>query len=179
MPTFDVQAFLRSTGAARRLVEYRRGEAVYSQGDTCGHVMYIHKGGVRLSVHSKTGRDAVVGLLGPTDFFGEGCLAGQPIRTGTATAVTPSTILLVERHKMVELLHRQRALSDRFIAHMLARSISIEQDLIDQVFDSIDKRLARTLLLLARYGEQGKPRPAIPRLPQTPWPPSWARRVRE
>ena len=128
--------------------------------------MYIQKGGVRLSVRSKTGREAVVAMLGPADFFGEGCLAGQPIRMGSATAITASTILMVDKRKMVGLLHRQRAMSDRFIAHMLARNISIEQDLIGQVFNSVDKRLARTLLLQARYGQQDKPQRVIPKIPQ-------------
>jgi CRP/FNR family transcriptional regulator, cyclic AMP receptor protein len=164
MPAFDAQAFLRSAGIARTIVEYQRGEAVFSQGDACQHVMYIQKGGVKLSVRSETGRDAVVALLGPADFFGEGCLAGQPIRMGSATAITPSTILLIAKRRMVELLHRQRAMSDRFIAHMLARNISIEQDLIDQVFNTVDQRLARALLLLARYGQQGKPRRVIEKI---------------
>jgi CRP-like cAMP-binding protein len=163
---FDAQAFLRSPGIARNIVEYRRGEAIFSQGDTCNHVMYIQKGGVKLSVRSKTGREAVVAVLGPADFFGEGCLTGQPIRMGNATAITRSTILLVDKRKMVGLLHRQRAMSDRFITHMLARNISIEQDLIDQVFSSVDKRLARALLLLARYGQQDRPQRAIPKISQ-------------
>jgi CRP-like cAMP-binding protein len=164
MPAFDAQAFLRSVGHARTIVEFQRGEAVFSQGDPCRHVMYIQKGGVKLSVRSQTGRDAVVALLGPADFFGEGCLAGQPIRMGSATAITPSTILLINKRRMVELLHRQRAMSDRFIAHMLARKISIEQDLIDQVFNTVDQRLARALLLLARYGQPGRPRRAIAKI---------------
>ena len=116
MPAFSAQAFLRSVGIARRVAEYRRGETVFSQGDACEHVMYIQKGGVRLSVRSKAGREAVVATLGSGDFFGEACLAGQPIRTGSATAITPSTILLVDKHKMVRPLHRQHAMSDRFIA---------------------------------------------------------------
>ena len=128
--------------------------------------MYIQKGGVKLSVRSKTGREAVVAMLGPADFFGEGCLAGQSIRMGSATAITASTILLVDKRKMVGLLHRQRAMSDRFIAHMLARNIRIEEDLIDQLFNSSEKRLARTLLLLARYGKHDKPIRAVPRLSQ-------------
>ena len=119
--------------------------------------MYIQTGGVKLSVLSKTGREAVVAMLGPGDFFGEGCLAGQPLRMGSATAITPSAILLVGKDKMVRLLHKQHAMSDRFISHMLSRNIRIEEDLIDQLFNSSEKRLARTLLLLARYGKQDKP----------------------
>jgi CRP-like cAMP-binding protein len=128
--------------------------------------MYIQTGGVKLSVLSKTGREAVVAMLGPGDFFGEGCLAGQPIRMGSATAITPTTIRRVGKAKMIGLLHRQHAMSDRFITHMLARNIRIEEDLIDQLFNSSEKRLARTLLLLARYGKQDKPARAVPRISQ-------------
>jgi CRP/FNR family transcriptional regulator, cyclic AMP receptor protein len=150
---FNAQAFLESSGVARKVVEYRRNEVVFSQGDACESVLYIQKGGVKLSVLSKTGREAVVAMLGPGDFFGEGCLAGQPVRMGSATANMDSTILVVDKEAMVSLLHRQHALSDRFIAHMLARNIRIEEDLVDQLFNSSAKRLARTLLLLARYGK--------------------------
>ena len=115
---------------------------------------------------SKTGREAVVAMLGPGDFFGEGCLAGQPVRMGSATAITPSAILLVGKEQMVRLLHKQHAMSDRFIAHMLARNIRIEEDLIDQLFNSSEKRLARTLLLLARYGKQDKPARMVPKISQ-------------
>jgi CRP-like cAMP-binding protein len=165
MPAFDVQALLRSAGIART-VEYRRGEVVFSQGDASRHVMYIQAGGVKLSVRSKTGREAVVAMLGPADFFGEGCLAGQPIRTGSATAITPSTILLVDKHKMVRLLHRQHAMADRFIAHLLARNLRVEEDLLDQLFNSTEKRLARVLLLAARYGHRDEPQRVIPKISQ-------------
>ncbi|MCU1381584.1 MAG: crp 3 [Acidobacteria bacterium] len=152
-PLFDVQTFLDSEGVARKAVEFGRGEVIYTQGDACETVMYIRTGGVKLSVLSKTGREAVVAMLRPGDFFGEGCLAGQPVRMGSATSVTSSTILFVKKQSMVQLLHRQRALSDRFISHMLARNIRIEEDLVDQLFNSSEKRLARSLLLLARYGK--------------------------
>jgi CRP-like cAMP-binding protein len=135
---------------------------VFSQGDACDHVFYIQSGGVKLSVLSKNGREAVVAMLGPGDFFGEGCLAGQPVRMGSATAITPSLIMLVGKQKMVRLLHKQHEMSDRFISHMLSRNIRIEEDLIDQLFNSSEKRLARTLLLLARYGKQDKPARAVP-----------------
>ncbi len=121
---------------------------------------------MKLSVLSKTGREAVVAMLGRGEFFGEGCLAGQPIRMGTATSTTDSIILLVDKDHMVRLLHKQHALSDRFIAHMLARNIRIEEDLIDQLFNSSEKRLARTLLLLARYGKDDKPVRAVPPISQ-------------
>ena len=162
---FNAQAFLDLSGIAKTIVKYRRGESIFTQGDVCEHVMYIQAGGVKLSVVSKTGREAVVAMLGPGEFFGEGCLAGQPRRVGNATAITPSVILLIDKEKMLQLLHRQHALSDRFIAHMLARNIRIEQDLIDQLFNSIEKRLAGTLLLLARYGKRDKPVRVVPRIP--------------
>jgi CRP/FNR family transcriptional regulator, cyclic AMP receptor protein len=165
-PQFDAQAFLGSAGVAKTIAQYVRDEAAFTQGDVCEHVMYIQSGGVKLSVLSKAGREAVVAMLGPGDFFGEGCLAGQPRRIGSATAITPSTILLVEKEKMVGLLHEQHAMSDRFISHMLARNIRIEEDLIDQLFNSSEKRLARTLLLLARYGKQDKPARMVPRISQ-------------
>jgi CRP/FNR family cyclic AMP-dependent transcriptional regulator len=164
--TFNIQAFLDSAGIARRIVEYGRAEVIFTQGEPCETVMYIQKGGVKLSVRSKTGREAVVAMLGPGDFFGEGCLAGQSVRMGTATAIAGSTILVVDKDQMVRLLHRQHALSDRFIAHMLSRNIRIEEDLIDQLFNSSEKRLARALLLLARYGKQDKPVRAVPKISQ-------------
>ncbi|HUE86445.1 MAG TPA: Crp/Fnr family transcriptional regulator, partial [Vicinamibacterales bacterium] len=141
--TFNAQAFLDSAGVARRIVEYRRADVIYSQGDPCESVLYIQKGGVRISVLSKTGREAVVAILGAGDFFGEGGLAGQPVRIGSATASTSTTILLVDQHEMVRLLHQQHAMSDRFIAHLLARIIRVEEDLVDQLFSSSEKRLAR------------------------------------
>jgi CRP/FNR family cyclic AMP-dependent transcriptional regulator len=165
-PPFNAQAFLKSAGVAKTIVEYGRGESVFTQGDTCDHVLYIQSGGVKLSVLSKTGREAVVAMLGPGDFFGEGCLAGQPVRMGSAAAITPSVILLINKDKMIRLLHRQHAMSDRFIAHMLARNIRIEEDLIDQLFNSSERRLARTLLLLARYGKHDKPVRAVPPISQ-------------
>ena len=151
---------------ARQIVSFRRADVIYTQGDPCESVMYIQTGSVKLSVLSKTGREAVVAILGPGDFFGEGCLAGQPVRMGSATAVTASTVLFVDKEAMVGLLHKQHALSDRFIAHMLARNIRIEEDLVDQLFNSSEKRLARTLLLLARYGKHDKPARDVPPVSQ-------------
>jgi CRP/FNR family transcriptional regulator, cyclic AMP receptor protein len=163
---FNAQAYLDSAGISKTVVEYGRNEAIFSQGDASDHVLYIRSGGVKLSVLSKSGREAVVAMLGPGDFFGEGCLAGQPIRMGSASAITPSLILRLAKDKMVRLLHKQSAMSDRFITHMLARNIRIEEDLIDQLFNSSEKRLARTLLLLARYGKHDKPVRAIPPVSQ-------------
>jgi CRP/FNR family transcriptional regulator, cyclic AMP receptor protein len=163
---FNAQAFLDSAGIARRIVEYRRADIIFTQGDPCEHVYYIQTGGVKLSVLSKAGREAVVGMLGPGEFFGEGCLAGQSVRVGSATATTDSAVLLVDKDQMVGLLHKQHGLSDRFIAHMLARNIRIEEDLVDQLFNSSEKRLARTLLLLARYGKHDTPVRAVPTISQ-------------
>ena len=165
-PDFNVQAFLDSAGLAKTIIQYGRDEVIFTQGDACEHVLYVQSGGVKLSVLSKRGKEAVVAMLGPGDFFGEGCLAGQPVRMGSATAMTPSAILRVEKAQMVKLLQRQHEMSDRFIAHMLTRNIRIEEDLIDQLFNSSEKRLARTLLLLARYGEPEATHRALPRVSQ-------------
>jgi len=163
---FDVQGFLESSGINRKIVEYRRAAVIFTQGDPCEHVLYLQKGGVKLSVLSKAGREAVVAMLGPGDFFGEGGLAGQPVRMGTATASIGSTILSVDQDEMVRLLHEQHAMSDRFIVHLLARTIRIEEDLVDQLFSSSEKRLARKLLLLAQYGEHDKSERAVPAISQ-------------
>ena len=163
---FNAQVFLASAGVSRRIVEYPRGTSIFTQGDPCDHVLYIQQGTVQLSVLSQSGREAVVAMLSAGDFFGEGCLAGQPVRMGTAKATTDSVILLVDKRRMIALLHKQRGMSDRFIAHMLARNIQIEEDLIDQLFNSSEKRLARTLLLLARYGKHDKPARAVPLISQ-------------
>jgi CRP/FNR family cyclic AMP-dependent transcriptional regulator len=165
-PAFNAQAFLDSVLVAKTVVKYARGESIFAQGDACKHVLYIQAGGVKLSVLSKAGKEAVVAMLGPGDFFGEGCLAGQKFRMGSATAIVPSAILFVDKAKMIELLHKQHDMSDRFISHMLSRNIRIEEDLIDQLFNSAEKRLARTLLLLARYGKQNKPVRDVPPISQ-------------
>jgi len=165
-PAFNAQAFLDSALVAKSVTRYSRGESIFAQGEPCLHVMYIQSGGVKLSVVSKNGKEAVVAMLGPGDFFGEGCLAGQKFRMGSAEAITPSAILFVDKAKMVALLHQQHGMSDRFISHMLTRNIRIEEDLIDQLFNSAEKRLARTLLLLARYGKQEKPIRAVPPISQ-------------
>ena len=163
---FNAQAFLASAGVARAIVAYPRGENVFTQGDACSHVYYIQAGSIKLSVQSKVGKEAVVAVLGPGAFFGEGCLAGQSIRMSSATAITPTTVLEVEKKEMLRLLHKQHGMSDRFITHMLARNIRIEEDLVDQLFNSSEKRLARTLLLLARYGKHDKPVRPVPPISQ-------------
>ena len=165
-PAFDPQVFLDSAGLARKVVEFRKKETIFSQGDSANNVLYIQTGGVRLSVINDAGKEAVVAILAPGDFFGEGCLAGQPIRIGTATAVTPTTALVIEKKEMIRVLHSEHVFSDRFITYMLSRNIRIEEDLVDQLFNSSEKRLARTLLLLARYGREDKPQTLLPKIPQ-------------
>lgn len=163
---FDPETFLASAGIERMIGDYKKGDPVFSQGDACRHVFYIQKGGVKLSVVSETGQEAIVAMLSPGDFFGEGCLAGQTIRMGSATATMASAILSVKKEAMERLLHEEHAFSDRFIRHMLARNIRIEEDLIDQLFNSSEKRLARALLLLARYGKQDKRQRVVPKISQ-------------
>ena len=163
---FNAQKFLDSSGVKRNIVKYPSRQEIFSQGDPATDVLYIQDGAVRLSVLSKTGREAVIALLGAGDFFGEGCLAGQQLRMGTATAMVPSTILIIEKAEMVRLLHGEPELSDRFLSHVLSRNIRIEEDLVDQLFNSSEKRLARALLLLARYGKDDTPVRVIPNLSQ-------------
>jgi CRP/FNR family transcriptional regulator, cyclic AMP receptor protein len=164
--SFDPQTFLDTSGVARRVAEFRRSESIFSQGDAANSVMYIQKGGVKFSVVNESGREAVVAMFGPTDFFGEGCMAGQTIRMGTATAITPSTILIIVKSEMLRVLHDEHKLSDHFIGYMLAHNIRVEEDLVDQLFNSSEKRLARTLLLLARYGKQEHPKGLLPNVSQ-------------
>ena len=164
--TFDVKAFLNLAGVARKIRTFKRAEVVYSQGDAAKSIMYLQEGGVKLSVTNEVGKEAVVAILAPGDFFGEGCLAGQSIRMGTASSVTPATVLVIEKREMLKVLHEQSSLSDRFITFMLARNIRIEEDLVDQLFNSSEKRLARTLLLLARYGKEDRPHRVIPKISQ-------------
>jgi CRP/FNR family transcriptional regulator, cyclic AMP receptor protein len=161
---FDVETYLSSAGSPK-VVSYRRGEVVFSQGDAAADIRYLQKGAIKLSVLSHIGKEAVVAMLTPGDFFGEGVLTGQALRIGTATAVMPSSVLSIEKDAMVRLLHEQSAFSDRFIAYMLTRNIRIEADLVDQLFNSSEKRLARMLLLLARYGETNPSR-TVPKLSQ-------------
>jgi CRP/FNR family cyclic AMP-dependent transcriptional regulator len=163
---FDPQVFLDTAGISRKIGEFRRNESIYSQGDAAASVMYVQKGGVKLSVVNGSGKEAVVAMFGPTDFFGEGCMAGQTVRMGTATAVTPTTLLIIEKNELLRVLHAEQELSDHFIRYMLAHNIRVEEDLVDQLFNSSEKRLARTLLLLARYGKQDQPVRVLPKVSQ-------------
>src|ERR1700691_1292264 len=166
MRAFDVQVFLDSAGIARTIAQYRRSQKIFSQGDPATGVMYIQNGGVKLSVVSAAGKEAIVALLGPGDFFGEGCLSGLPFRMGAATAIIPTTVLVIEKKEMIRVLHKEHKLSDRFIAYLLTRNIRVEEDLVDQLFNSTEKRLARTLLLLARYGKEDQPQKTLPKISQ-------------
>jgi CRP-like cAMP-binding protein len=165
-PAYDADAFLRSAGAGKTVVTYQPTDVIFSQGSASDSVLYIQKGTVKLSVQSHGGKEAVVAMLGPGDFLGEGALAGQPVRLAAATALTATTVLIVPKEQMIRMLHDQHALSDRFITYMLARNIRIEADLVDQLFNSSEKRLARTLLLLARYGKADQTHRVLPRISQ-------------
>jgi CRP/FNR family cyclic AMP-dependent transcriptional regulator len=165
-PLFDAQAFLDSAGVARKVSEFQRKATIFRQGDSSKHVMYIQMGSVKLSVVNEFGKKAVVAMLGAGDFFGEGCLAGQNVCIATANAVTPTTVLVIGREEMARVLHGEHEFSDRFIRYMLSRNIRVEADLIDQLFNSTEKRLARTLLLLASYGKKGRPQRVIAKISQ-------------
>jgi len=162
----NAQTLFHSAGVAKREVRYRESEHFYSQGDPAATVMCVLKGSVKLSVINETGKEAILGILGPGTFFGEGCLAGQPVRMGTATALTTTTVMVIEQREMLHALRAEKALSDCFLSHLLARNIRIEEDPVDQHFNSTEKRLARCLLLLAGYGEDAQPRKMLPKISQ-------------
>ena len=164
---FDAREFLETAGVSRRVVGYRRNAVVYSQGDPADTVIYIQRGGVKLSVVSSAGKEAIVAMLGPSEFFGEGCLAGQPAGWRRPRPSAPSTLLLIEKAQMQRILHEQHELSDLFIAYVLARNIRVEEDLVDQLFNSSEKRLARTLLMLSRFGRQDDEQRVLPRVSQS------------
>ena len=163
---FNPQVFLDTAGVSRKVMEYRRGESIYSQGEPADTVMYIQKGGVKFSVVNGTGKEAVVAMFGPGDFFGEGCLAGQTLRVSTAVAVTDCTLARIEKSRMARMLHEQHEISELFVTHLLSRNIRYEEDLVDQLFNSSEKRLARILLLLAHFGKEGRSESVLPRVNQ-------------
>ena len=165
--TFDVEGFLNSPGVARTMKNFKKNEPLFSQGEPCKTILYIQKGGVKISVVSKIGKEAIVGMLGAGDFIGEGGLAGQSVRMATATALGPVvSALVIDNKEMSRMLHSESAFSDLFITYMLRRNVRIEEDLIDQLFNSSEKRLARALLLLARYGQQDAPQRALANISQ-------------
>ena len=163
---FDAVRFLRSAGLGKTTTIYRRAEVVFAQGDASDSVLYIQQGAVKLSVRSCNGKEAVVAMLGPGDFFGESSLAGHPVRQEAAVAMTPTTVLKIPKERMIRLLHAQPTFSDRFITHMLVRNIRIEEDLVDQLFNSSEKRLARALILLAHFDRPAESHHVPPRISQ-------------
>ncbi len=163
---FDPKMFLSTIGEGRTIVPVPKKQTIYAQGEACDAVFYIQKGKVRLAVVSKNGKEATLGILNPGDFFGEGGLAGQPLRMGSATAMTDCEIMRIEKTAMMLALHREHTLSDMFVAYLLGRNIRYEEDLVDQLFNSSEKRLARILLLLAHFGKEGKPEPVVPKISQ-------------
>ena len=163
---FDAKAFLSKSNTARSATAYRKKQIVFTQGDPADAVFYIDRGQIKLTVVSDRGKSAVVAILGRGDFFGEGCLAGQPVRMATASAMTDTVVVRIQRKAMMEMLHRKPIFSERFMAHLLARNVRFEEDLVDQLFNSSEKRLARVLLLLARYGKRGKIEPVVPKISQ-------------
>jgi CRP/FNR family transcriptional regulator, cyclic AMP receptor protein len=163
---FDPTLFLRTIGGGRKTVSISRKRGIYAQGDDADAVFYIQKGKVRLTVVSKTGKEATIAILSEKNFFGEGALAGQPLRMGSAIAMTDCQLLVIKKQAMMKALHREHDFSDMFVAHLLARNIRYEEDLIDQLFNSSEKRLARILLMLAQFGKEGVPEPVVPKISQ-------------
>lgn len=163
---FDPTIFLATIGDGRRSLSLSRKDGIFNQGDPADSVFYIQKGKVRLSVVSKVGKEATIGILGERNFFGEGSLAGQAVRMGSAVAMTDCHLLRIEKKSMMEALHREHAFSDMFVAYLLARNIRYEEDLVDQLFNSSEKRLARVLLMLAHFGKEGVPETVVPRISQ-------------
>ena len=163
---FDPTVFLASIGEGRKVVLFPKKQSIFAQGDPADTVFYLQTGKVKLTVVSNTGREATIGIVGEGDFFGEGSLAGQALRMGSATALTDCAVLRIDKKAMMEALHREHELSDMFVAYLLARNIRYEEDLVDQLFNSSEKRLARILLLLAHFGKEGKPEGVIPKISQ-------------
>ena len=164
--SFDPKEFLATVNGGRTISAYRKDERVFAQGDAADSVFYIQKGKVKITVLSEQGKEAVVAILGPDEFCGEGCLTGQPRRISTATAMTDCGIMRLEKQAMIRVLHEEPAFSEMFVAHILARTIRVEADLVDQLFNSSEKRLARALLLLANFGKEGRPEAIIAKVSQ-------------
>jgi CRP/FNR family cyclic AMP-dependent transcriptional regulator len=163
---FDLKAFLATIGEGRKFVLVPKKQAIFAQGDPSDAVFYIQNGKVKLTVVSNDGKEATIGILSESDFFGEGCLAGQSRRMASATALTDAAVLRIEKSAMMRVLHREHTLSDMFVAYLLARNIRYEEDLVDQLFNSSEKRLARILLLLAHFGKAGTPETVVPKIGQ-------------
>ena len=166
MRKFDPKRFLATIGEGRKILAFEKGQAIFAQGGPTDAVFYVQKGKIKLTVVSQAGKEATVGVLGEGSFFGEGGLAGQALRMGSASAMTDCTILRIDKQSMIAALHREHTFSDLFVSHLLARNIRYEEDLVDQLFNSSEKRLARILLLLAHFGKEDKPEPVIPKISQ-------------
>jgi CRP-like cAMP-binding protein len=164
--SFEVEKYLNTVGIARKIANYRKGQVIFSQGDKGESVLYLQEGEVKLTITSAGGKEAVIALLYPGDFFGEGCIAGQPLRTATASAMSQTSVLVIEKREMIRVIHREHEFSDRFVAYMLKRNVRVEEDLADQLFNSSEKRLARTLLLIARYGKADQPEKIVAKISQ-------------
>ena len=164
--TFDVVEYLETAGVRRKIEQYRKDETIFSQGDASDSVLYLQSGSVKITVISASGKEAVIALLGPGEFFGEGSIAGQPLRVATATAMGPVSLLKIAKPEMIRVIHEEHEFSDRFVAHMLKRNVRIEEDLVDQLFNSSEKRLARALLLIARYGNNEAPQKIVAQVSQ-------------
>ncbi|MGA7379491.1 MAG: Crp/Fnr family transcriptional regulator [Terriglobales bacterium] len=163
---FDPRTFLSTIDGGRKIAAFPKKQTIFAQGDPSDAVFYIQKGKVKLAVVSKNGKEATIGILNEGDFFGEGCLTGQPFRMGSATAMADCSVMRIDKKSMMEVLHREHAFSDMFVAYLLTRNIRYEEDLVDQLFNSSEKRLARILLLLAHFGKEGKPEIAVPKISQ-------------
>ena len=164
--TFDVKILLAAAGEGSATRDYQKAQPIFAQGDRADAVFFVQRGKVKLTVLSRQGKQAVIALLGPGDFFGEGCLAGQPLRMATATAMTESAIVRLAKQTMIRVLHRDAVFSELFTTYLLSRNIRMEEDLVDQLFNSSEKRLARILLLLANFGKEGRPEPVVPKISQ-------------
>ena len=163
---FNVEKYLQTAGLARKVLEYHKRQTIFAQGSVCKSVLYLQRGRVKLTVTSAVGKEAVIAILTDGDFFGEGCIAGQPLRIATAVAMEPTSVLEIGTQEMIRVIHNEPRFSDRFVAHMLKRNVRIEEDLTDQLFNSSEKRLARTLLLVARYGKEDAPEKIIAKISQ-------------
>ncbi len=166
VPSFDPKVFLASIGRGRRILEFRKKRPIFTQGEPATAVFYLQKGRVKLTVVSARGKEATIGMLAAGDFFGEGCIADQPLRMTTVSTMTDCTVVRIEKKAMMQVLHQQRTFSDLFVAYLVSRNIRFEADLVDQLFNSSEKRLARILLLLARFGKEGKPEALVPKISQ-------------
>jgi CRP/FNR family cyclic AMP-dependent transcriptional regulator len=163
---FDVRTYLETAGVKRKIVEFRKGQTIFGQGDESRSVFYLQSGSVKITVNSSAGKEAVIAFLQPGDFFGEGSIAGQPLRVSTATAIQATSALEIEKREMIRVIHEEHEFSDRFVAHMLKRNVRVEEDLVDQLFNSSEKRLARALLLIARYGKENEEERIVVRVSQ-------------